>query len=149
MALITPLVSLEEAGSEFTQKIVLTGADIALLTSGTGASIYPVFNGSTTFPAGMYAFAAAWRVQTAFAFTPGTLVFSVGDAGDAARFVAASTDLKTAAYGAGAITKYPYMYNAAGAITITVTAGSGALTSVTAGELHLYLGLTNVAKLDQ
>lgn len=136
----------ENAG--FNLKIVIPYTDIAALTTATAASIFPALNVATTFPAGLHIANVAFRVSTAFVFAPGTLVFSVGDGGDAARFIAASTDLKTSAYGTGAITKFPYTYNAADTLDITVTAGSGALTSVTAGELHIYLATSAIDKLE-
>lgn len=146
---IIPLTIEESGNTGFTHKIVIPYTDVALLTSGTAASVYPGFNGSTNGPAGLAVLDVHWRVATAFTFSPGTLVFSLGDGGDAARFVAASTDLKTAAYGTGAITKYPYTYASADTIDITVTAGAGALTSVTAGELHLFVKLVSLANLDR
>lgn len=146
---IIPLTIEESANSGLTHKVVITYSDVILLTSGTAASIYPGFNGSTNGPAGLAVLDVHWRVVTAFTFSPGTLVFSLGDGGDAARFVAASTDLKTAAFGTGAITKYPYTYAAADTIDITITAGAGALTSATAGEVHLFLRLVPLANLDR
>lgn len=146
---IIPLTTQESANALFTHKVIITAADVATLTSGSAASIYPGFNGSTNGPAGLMVNNIAWRVVTAFTFSPGTLVFSVGDGGDAARFIAASTDLKTAAFGAGAITKFPYVYASADTIDITVTAGAGALTSATAGELHIYFKMVSLATLDR
>lgn len=146
---IIPLTTQEAANSGFTHKVVVTFTDVAGLTSGTAASIYPGFNGATTSPAGLAVLDTAWRVATAFAFTPGTLTFQVGDGSDADRFITAATDLKTAAFGVGAITTQPYVYTAADTIDITITAGSGALTSVTAGELHLYLRMVPLDKLDR
>lgn len=146
---IIPLTTQEAANSGFTHKFVIDWNDVKTLTSGTAASIYPGFNGSTTSPAGLAVLDSAWRVSTAFVFSPGTLTFQVGDGSDADRFVAASTDLKTEAFGTGVITTQPYVYNAADTIDITVTAGSGALTSVTAGELHLYFRMVPLDKLDR
>ena len=146
---IIPLSLVEAGNTGFTHKLVVTYSDVAVLTSGTAASVYPGFNGSTTGPAGLMVNNAAWRVVTAFTFAPGTLVFSLGDGSDAARFIAASTDLKTAAFGGAAITKFPYVYAAADTIDITVTAGAGALTSATAGELHIYLSMVPLAQLDR
>jgi hypothetical protein len=149
---IVPLTQEEAAGSGQTHKIIVTAADVAALTSGTAASLYPGFNGAVTFDAGLLADNFTWRVKTAFTFSGannGTLTFQVGDGGDAARFIAADTDLKTAAFGAGAITKYPYVYNAADTIDITVTAAVQAIGLVNAGELHIYCRLSSIAQLDR
>ena len=149
---IIPLTMLESAGSEFTHKMILTAADIALLTSGTGASIYPGFNEANTFGAGQYVFAAAIVVKTPFTFSGannGTLVFTVGDATTANRFVA-STDLKgTVTYQVGTIANYPFVYTAASQITITATAGTQNINLVNVGELHIYLGICPLPLLDR
>lgn len=147
-----PLTTQEAANTEFTRKLILTYADIIQLTSGTGASVLPGFNSAITFPTGLYVFAATAVVKTAFGFTGannGTLVFTLGDSGDAARFIA-STDLKgTVTYQAGAITKYPYVYTAAGQILLTVTAATQVIGLVNVGELHIYLGATQMPVLDR
>lgn len=149
---IIPLTLDEAASSEFTQKIVLTYADLVLLTSGTGASVYPGFNETNTFAAGKYVFAAVAVVKTPFAFSGannGTLTFTLGDAGSANRLIA-STDLKgSVTYQVGAFANYPYVYTAASQILLTATAATQAITALTAGELHIYLGISDVPLLDR
>jgi len=144
---IYPLTNEEVTRSRFTHKIIVPYSDIAAKTSGTAFTVYPSLGASATaLAAGFRVGDVAYNVATAFTFAPGTLVFSCGDAGDAARYVAASTDLKTAGYGESALTKKPYTLASAAAIQLTVTAGAGALTSVTAGSLEIYLELVDLTK---
>lgn len=144
---IIPLTNEEAARSSFTHKVVIPYTDISTKTSGTAFTIYPSLAGSATGLAAGYRVASlAYNVATAFAIT-GTLVFSCGDAGSAARYVAASTDLKTAAYGESAVANKPFTLPAAAAIQLTVTAGSSALTTLTAGSLELYIEMTDLTKI--
>jgi len=143
-----PLSNQEAARSGFTHKIIIPYTDMTGWTSGTAYSVFPQIGtasaatGSATFNIGTRVRAVAANVSTAFTFAAGTLVFSLGDGGDAARFVAASTDLKTAGYITdSALTKKPYIYTAADTIDITVTAGAGTPATIAAGELHLFLAL--------
>lgn len=148
---IIPLTLNEAGNSGMTHKMVLTFADIILLTSGTAASIYPGFNGATTFPAGLYVKDAAMRVVTAFAYSGannGTLVATVGDGSSAAAFLA-STDLKTAGYTAGFNATKPQLYSVADTIDITPTAATQAITLLTAGEVHIYMELVALNLLDR
>jgi len=145
---IIPLTNEEAARSSFTHKVVIPYTDISTKTSATAFTIYPSLDGSATgLPMGFRVASLAYNVATAFVFSPGTLVFSCGDAGDAARYVVASTDLKTAAYGESALTKKPFTLTTAAAIQLTVTAGSGALTSITAGSLELYIEMADLTKI--
>lgn len=149
---IIPLTIEESANTGFQQKLVLTYADLAVLTSGTGASIYPGFNETNTFGAAHRVTAAWAKVVTPFAYSGannGTLVFTLGDSGSATRLMA-NTDLKgTVTYQEGAIANLPYTYTAAGQILITATAATQALTALTAGELHIYLGIAPMNLLDR
>jgi hypothetical protein len=143
---IQPLSINERNG--FTHKCVLSYTDIAALTSGAAASIFPGFNGSATFPAGTRVSACAVHVSTACTFSPGTLVAIVGDGSDTDRFFT-STDMKTAAWAENGLTTKPYTYNAADTIDIIFTAGAGALTSVTAGEVIVYLNIEDLSGHEQ
>lgn len=147
---INPLPLETVAKKGFTHVIIVDFTAIALMTSTTAQAVFPanaLAAATTTMLAGARIERCAWRVATAFVFSPGTLVFSLGDGGDAARFIAAATDLKTAAYGEGAISKMPYTYAAADTIDLVVTAGAGALTSVTAGSLEIYLAKSDLSNL--
>lgn len=146
-----PLVLDEAAYSEFTQKVVITYADVIQAVSGAAISLLPGFNEATTFGAGQYVYAVFWKVVTPFAFSGannGTLVWTVGDAGSANRYVA-STDLKgSVTYQVGTIANYPYVYTAASQITATFTAATQAINLLNAGEVHLYLGIAPMNLLD-
>ena len=148
---IIPL-TLNEAGfGGFTHKIVLTAADVILLTSGVAASIYPGFNGSATFPAGLYVKDAALRVVTAFAYSGannGTLTATVGDGNSATVFIA-STDMKTAGYTAGFNSTKPQLYSVADTIDAFFTAATQAITALVAGEVHVYLEVVAINQLDR
>lgn len=143
---IIPLTIEEAANCNFTQKIVLTYADIVTLTSATAASVYPDFNNASTFPAGTYMRDAVMRVVTPFTGGTGTLTLQLGDGTTANKFLAA-LDLTTAGY-EGFNATQPLMFNAAGALKATVTAGTG-ITGWTAGEVHIYVDLVPVAQLDR
>lgn len=143
---ITPL-TLEEAGNcGFNQKITLTYADIILLTSATAASVYPDFNNASTFAAGSYVAGAALVVKTPFTGGTGTLTLQLGDGTTANKFIAA-TDLTTVQY-AGFNSTLPVMFNAAGAVKATVTAGTG-ITGWTAGEVDIYLDIVPMQLLNR
>jgi len=147
---IKPLPIETAAQTGFTHIIAVDWTAVKLMTSGTLQAIVPnnaLGVATVELPAGTIVRAAAARVVTAFVFSPGTLVFKLGDNNDDDRYIAASTDLKTAAYINGVIANYPYQYAAANTIDIIVTAGSGALTSVTAGVLEIYLAMAGIAGL--
>lgn len=139
--IVTPLAAEVTRQHGFTHKLVLPYTDFTGLTSGSAYSVFPKFNSATTFAAGTRFRDIAWQVSTAFTFAAGTLVFKVGDGTDLARFVAASTDLKTALYGDGAIAKYPYTYSVADTLDITITASAGTPATIAAGELILFLAV--------
>jgi hypothetical protein len=133
--------------SGYTHKITIPYTDIAVETSGTAFEIFPKLTTSTpTIPAGSVVTQAALLVTTAFTFAPGTLAAELGDGGDVDRFVA-SSDIKTAAWYAGVPANIPHTYVAADTIDVEVTAGAGALTSVTAGELVVLLAIRNGNKV--
>lgn len=143
------ILSQEEsiANGGFTHKITVPYTDLSVETSGAAFELLPTLTTSSpTLPAGTRVEKAMARVTTAFVFAPGTLVFELGDGGDTDRFVA-STDLKTAAWINGAKTTVPHVYNAADTIDLLVTAGAGALTSITAGELVIFLQISNMTKM--
>ena len=146
MAQIIPLTVEEAAMTGFTQKIVLTYADVVGLTSGTAASIYPTFNTAVNVPAGTYIQDMIGVVKTAFAGGTGTLTYGVSDGTN--QYIATATDLKTAGYTAGYNLTKPVMMTGSTQVQITVTAGTG-ITGWTAGELHIYINLANVALLDR
>lgn len=151
---VVPLTVQEKAEHGFTHRIIIPYTDMTGWTSGTAYSIYPNIgtaadaDATGTIPAGTRVRAVVANVYTAFTFAAGTLVCSVGDGGDAARFVAASTDLKTAAYTENALTKKPYIYGSADTIDITVTAGAGTPATIAAGELHIYIALSDLNGLE-
>jgi hypothetical protein len=144
---IIPLVLEEAAYSGFTHKLVLTSADIILLTSGTAASIYPTFNTAVQFPAGTYIFDAVAVVKTAFAGQAGTLTFGVTDTATNA-IIASGTSLITAGYVASYNLTKPQLETAAAQLLITVTS-QNAIAGWTAGELHIYVALADLATLDR
>lgn len=143
---IIPLTLEEAAYSGFTQKLILTAADIVLLTSGTGASVYPNFNVATLFPAGTYITDAVAVVKTAFAGQTGTLTFSITDTATNS-IIAAGTNLLVAGFAAGCNLTKPVLEPAA-QFLITVTS-QNAITGWTSGELHVYLAITDMATLDR
>lgn len=140
---ITPLSYEEQIASRFTHKIVMPYTDFTGLTSGSTYSLFPALNAATTFGAGTRIAAFAVRVSTAFTFSPGTLVIKIGDGGDDDRFFA-STTVKTAAWLENALTTKPYVYDAADTIDFVMTAGAGALSSITAGELTIYISVSDL-----
>jgi len=146
---ITPFSENEIARHGFTHKIVVDYTGVATMTSGTLQAIFPgnaLGATSSTFSAGFRVERCVVNVATAFTFAPGTLVAIIGDDGDDDRLFA-STTIKTAAYVENAIATKPVTYNAANTIDLIVTAGAGALTSVTAGSLEVYLAITDLAAL--
>lgn len=152
MAQIIPLTTQEIAGSSFTHKVVLTAADVAAMTSATAYSIYPAFNSSSTKTMLAVGNVAAY-VKTAFnAFqsdgtTAVTLVATIGD-GTTANLFMASTSLKTAAVIINANTTLKTL--AGDIIKITPTFGaSGDPTKTTAGEVHIYLQIIDLAQLSK
>lgn len=148
---IIPLTLNESGFGGFTHKMVLTYSDIAALTSGSAASIYPGFNGSTTFPAGLYVKDAAINVVTAFAYSGannGTLTLAVGDGSSSTAFIN-TTSLKTAGFTASFNATKPQLYSVADTIDIVATAATQAITALTAGEVHVYMELCAMDKLDR
>jgi hypothetical protein len=145
--LTLPAETREQLG--YTHKIVIDYTDLTALTSGSAYSIFPKWNNAATFPIGTQVADVAANVATAFTFAAGTLVFKVGDGGDSARFIAASTDLKTAGYVDGVITKRPYTYIAADTIDITITCGAGTPATIAAGSLEVYLRIREMDTLQR
>ena len=128
----------------FTHKITIPYTDLTGLTSGNAYSIFPALNAATTIPAGSRVSACAVNVSTAFVFSPGTLVAIIGDGGDTDRYFA-STTIKTAGYTENTPTTKPYTYGTADTIDIIVTAGAGALSSITAGSLDVFLRVEDLS----
>jgi hypothetical protein len=148
---IIPLTTLESANMGFTHKVVLTFADINLLTSATAASVYPTFNTATTFAAGLYVRDAASRVVTAFTSSGGaitSLTFSIGDGNSGTAYINAQ-DLKTTGFTAGFNATKPAIYSAADTLDVTATISGQTMASLNAGEVHLYLALTDLSRLDK
>lgn len=140
---ITVLSHEEMLATGFTHKVKIPYTDCTAETSGTAFEIFPKLTvSSPTIPAGTIVEKAAVYVETAFAFAPGTLAIEVGDGGDAARFVA-SGDVKTTGWRGPAPTKCPHQYASADTIDIKLTAGVGALSSITDGLLYVFLALKN------
>lgn len=146
MATINRLSAEETRETGFTHKVTLDYTDFTALTSGTDYPIFPRFNNTTNFPALTRVVDVALRVRTAFVFAPGTLVCQLGDTGSAARYIAAATDIKTTAF-ADPTANSPHAYNAADRLTIRLTAGAGALSSITAGAIDVFLSIADCTKL--
>lgn len=137
----------ERVSTGFTHKIVLPYTDFITEATTVAFEIFPKLTNSTpTFPAGTVVLAAAARVSTAFTFAAGTLVFTLGDGGDAARYIASVT-LKTAAWISGVQSKMPNVYNAADTIDIVATAGAGDLPTIAGGELIIFLRIGYLDKM--
>lgn len=145
MATITPLTVEEAAFSGFTEKVTLTYADIILLTSGTAAAIYPVFNTTGNVPLGNYVQDMATVVKTAFTGGTGTLTFGISDGTN--QYIATATSLTAAGYTGYNLTK-PVMLPGTTQIQITVTAGTSIL-GWTAGELDIYINMANLPVLNR
>jgi hypothetical protein len=146
---IKPLPLETAALTGFNYLMTIDWTAVKVMTSGTLQAVFPnnaLGVATITLPAGKILQDIAGRVATAFAFTPGTLSFKLGDDGDDDRYFSA-VDLKTAAYINGVIANRPYLYAAANTIDFIATAGAGALTSVTAGSLEIYLKLGDLAAL--
>lgn len=143
---VTPLSYEERLNSGFTHKLVLPYTDFTGLTSGSTYSLFPTLNTSATFAAGTRIAAFAVRVSTAFVFSPGTLVIKIGDGGDDDRYFA-STSVKTAAWVENTVGTKPYLYDAADTIDFVMTAGAGALSSITAGELTIFIAVQDLTVL--
>lgn len=150
---IIPLSVQEKADHGFTHKIIIPYTDMTGWTSGTAYSIYPTLGtasaatGTGTIPAGTRVRACAVNVSTAFTFAAGTLVHKIGDGSVADRFVA-SLDLKTAGYTENTPTTKPYIYGVADTIDITITCGAGTPATIAAGELHVFIALSDTAGLE-
>lgn len=143
---INPVSDLTAIRHGFTHQVILDYTGVATMTSGTAQAIFPgnaLGVATVTVPAGFRVERCAINVATAFAFAPGTLVAVVGDGSDTDRYFA-STDIKTAAWTENTASTKPYIYNAADTIDIIVTAGAGALTSVTAGSLEIYFKMSDL-----
>jgi hypothetical protein len=143
---IVSLTALEAASSSFTHKLQLFAADIAALTSGVAASIFPGFNGTVQFPAGCYLIDSAAFVKTGFTGDPGTLTFGVSDGTN--QLIATATDLKTTGNTAGFNLTKPVVYSAASKISITVTS-QNAITNWTGGEVDIYLNFVDLNTLSR
>lgn len=142
---ITKLSYEEVIAKGFTHKLTIPYTDLTGLTSGSAYSIFPTFNGSTTFPAGTRISACLIHVSTAFTFAAGTLAATIGDGGDAARFLA-STSLKTAAWVAeNALSKKPYVYDAADTLDLTITCGAGTPATIAAGSVDVFLRVEDLS----
>jgi hypothetical protein len=143
---INPVSDLTKIRHGFTHQVILDFTGVALMTSGSAQAIFPgnaLGAATVTLPAGTRVERCAVNVATAFTFAPGTLVAVVGDGSDTDRYFA-STDIKTAAWTENAGTTKPFISTAADTIDIIVTAGAGALTSVTAGSLEIYFSLSDL-----
>ena len=147
MAQIIPLTAEEASMTGFTHVTKIKAADIAALTSGTAYSVFPTYATAAT-KTKMLVKEVAVYVKTAFTFSggdTGTLVMKVGDGTTTDAYVAASSDLKTAAWlpGANTTNKVP----AGDIINFTPTAATQAITLVNAGEVHIYMQLVDGAAL--
>lgn len=143
-----------EQSRGLTHKLILTSADLILLTSGSAYSIFPnssralvLAASATTLPAGTLVKQAYGRVITAFASTANTitLVAILGDGNNTARYLA-STTLKTVAYLAPTLLN-PLLYTVADTIDLIFTAGVEAITLLTAGEVEFYFEIFDAGTL--
>jgi hypothetical protein len=141
MATLTTLTQEEAASSGFTHKIVITYADVAALTSGTAYSIYPTY-ATTATKTLLLVDKVATCIKTAFASAGNTitLVATIGD-GTTANLFQASTTWKTAGWIVGANTTSKIL--AGDIIKFTPTAGTEAITTLTAGEAHIFLNIVD------
>lgn len=150
MATIIALNNQERAATGYTHKIVSPYTDWTDKTSGTAYSILPALGtaatptGSTTNLSGTHVGKCTLNVTTAFVFAPGTLAITIGDGGSANRFLT-STSVKATGSTTTAGAAVPYVYPAADTIDITMTAGAGALSSITAGVMELYFTLADAS----
>lgn len=153
---IIPLTIEEQAKSNFTHKIVLTYVDLAAETSTTAFSIFPKFSeqSANTVPIGTRVWACGVRVVTiGVAASMTDLVFTIGDDGSANRFLTSSEVGGTTTPVAAGIwyetfAAAPYVYTAANTIDVVATATGAALSALTAGEWHIYLGLCDMVAID-
>lgn len=139
-------LSLPEQASGFTHKIVVTNADLTATGNTQTLDLLALVLGQII---GRIAF----RVVTAFDFSDATLVSlaaTLGDGASANRYIASSelcadgTVIYAAVSGSGA----PFIYTAAGALKLGLTGTSAkALNTATAGELHIFVQLTDLTKL--
>lgn len=142
---IIPLTVEEAASSGFTQKLIITYADVILLTSGTAASIFPAFNAATDAPNGTYIQDMVAIVKTPFTGQAGTLTFGVSDGTN--QYIATATSMTAASYTGYNLTK-PVMMAGATQIQITVTSQNSIL-NWTAGELDIFINMANLPVLNR
>jgi hypothetical protein len=152
---IIPLTTEERAASGFTHKVVITYSDLTSETSGAACEIFPKLTSSSpTIPIGSRVHACALRVVTLFVAASMTdLSVTIGDGGSANRFLTSSEVGGTTSPVAAGIwyetfAAAPHIYTAADTIDITPTATGAALSALTAGEIHVYLGVTDMVALD-
>lgn len=138
------LNSQEQAASGWTDKVVITHADLTEATANTAQTIQMI-----SVPAGAVVANAAYRLVTAFqdnddnAFNSTTLI--VGDGGDTDRFIVSkelNVDGTEVLYWASSAATSSLPYSYAAADTIDAVFGSMAaksLVNLDAGEVHIFL----------
>lgn len=128
----------------FNVKMSIPYTAFTSLTSGTAYALFPTFNGSTNANAGTTVSRLLVNVDTAFTHAD-TCVIIIGDGADTARFFA-STSVKTAGYVTeNALTKKPYTYASADTIDIKMTVGSGALSTISTGNLTILAHIVDLS----
>lgn len=141
-----PLTEEEAAySSGCTHRGIITAADLAALTGGTGAQTINL--AAVVANAGMAVDLV--RIASAFAFSDATLTscaVTVGDSGSGNRFVTSYEILSTPATMKGGVALNP-LYNVYAAadnlqVTFTPTGGKN-LNTCTAGELHILCKVRN------
>jgi hypothetical protein len=155
MAKFIELAQGYEQNRGFTHKLVMSSTDVIALTSGTAYSIIPNSSrvlvaaaSATTFPAGVMVRQCVVKVNTAFASTLNTitLTLALGDGGSTGRFFTA-TSVKTAGYPLTPPLATPYLYLVADTIDAIFTAGTEAITVLTAGEVEAYFEIFDCSTL--
>lgn len=142
---VYPLMMEDRLASGYTHRVNVRYTDLndtAALTK--TLAIYPQ---SGTAGVGTSVRRAAARVITPFVGCA-TLTLQVGDGSDTDRNLA-SFDLKAAAdtYGVGVPSTTPSVFNAADTVDALFTATTNNLTSLTAGEVDIYLCIADLSKL--
>lgn len=153
---IIPLTTEEQAKCGFTHKIVLLYSDLTSETSGAGFAIFPKLSeqSANVVPIGARVTACAVRVVTiGVAASMTDLSIVIGDDGSTNRFLTTSEVGGTTSPVAAGIwyetfAAAPYVYTAANTIDVVATATGAALSALTAGEWHIYLGISDMVAID-
>lgn len=153
---ITPLSAEETRQTGFTHKLDLTYADFTAEATTVAFELFPKLTSSTpTFAAGTRVNDCAIYVPTIFVAPSMTdLSIIIGDDLDTDRLLTTteiggtSTPIGAATYWPTTpVTSLPYAYSAANTIDIIATATGAALSALTAGELTIFLSISDLSSL--